>query len=81
MKRSAAGVTILVALLGGCQQDSLWQGSQSPTQEQTRQMDEGGQSAQYFDLNDGDNEDPNVDQGNFPGGGEPWWNSPGYIGG
>lgn len=44
-------------------------------------MDKGGQPVTYYDLNDGDNEDPNMDQGNYPEMSEPWWNSPGYIGG
>ena len=44
-------------------------------------MDRGGQPVTYYDLDDGDNEDPNVDQGNYPEMSEPWWNSPGSIGG
>jgi len=53
----------------------------SPTQLQQRSMDAGGEPLPYYDLDDGDNEDPCVDQSNYPNGGEPWWNSPGYIGG
>ena len=71
-----------VFMLCGCQsQPSLWQGDKSPTQYQTQQMNKGGQPVTYYDLDDGDNEDPNVDQGNYPELSEPWWNSPGYIGG
>ena len=44
-------------------------------------MDKGGQPLTYYDLDDGDNEDPNVDSGDYPEMSEPWWNSPGYIGG
>ena len=71
-----------LGILCGCQsQPSLWQGDESPTQYQTQQMDRGGQPVTYYDLDDGDDEDPNVDQGNYPEMSEPWWNSPGYIGG
>jgi len=34
-------------------------------------------SLYYYDLDDGDNEDPCVDQGAYPSMSEPWWNSPG----
>ena len=65
-----------------CQsQPSLWQGDKSPTQYQTQQMDRGGQPVTYYDLDDGDNEDPNVDNASYPEMSQPWWNSPGYIGG
>ena len=75
-------LTCTTLLIGACQsQPSLWQGAESPTQYQTQQMDRGGQPVTYYDLDDGDNEDPNVDQGNYPEMSEPWWNSPGYIGG
>lgn len=75
-------LTCATLLIGACQsQPSLWQGDKSPTQYQTQQMDRGGQPVTYYDLDDGDNEDPNVDQGNYPEMSEPWWNSPGYIGG
>ncbi len=69
-------------LICACQsQPSLWHGDKSPTQYQTRQMDKGGQPVTYYDLDDGDNEDPNVDSGDYPEMSQPWWNSPGYIGG
>ena len=73
---------ILVTLLAaaGCQ-SSPFPVSMSPTQLQQRSMDAGGEPLPYYDLDDGDNEDPCVDQSNYPNGGEPWWNSPGYIGG
>ena len=65
-----------------CQSDGwLWQGDKSPTQYQTQQMDRGGQPVTYYDLDDGDNEDPNVDNASYPEMSQPWWNSPGYIGG
>jgi hypothetical protein len=44
-------------------------------------MDRGGQPVTYYDLDDGDNEDPNVDNASYPEMSQPWWNSPGYIGG
>jgi hypothetical protein len=66
--------------LAGCQ-SSPFPDSMSPTQLQERSMDSGGQPLPYYDLDDGDNEDPCIDQSNYPNGGEPWWNSPGYIGG
>ena len=75
-------LVLSLGILCGCQsRPSLWQGDESPTQYQTQQMDRGGQPVTYYDLDDGDNEDPNVDQGNYPEMSEPWWNSPGYIGG
>lgn len=70
-----------VAMCCGCQSPSPWGNSMSPTQQQTRQMDKNGQPVSFYDLDDGDNEDPNVDQNGDMGSGEPWWNSPGYIGG
>ena len=75
-------LVLSLGILCGCQsQPSLWQGDESPTQYQTQQMDRGGQPVTYYDLDDGDNEDPTVDQGRYPEMSEPWWNSPGYIGG
>ena len=70
----------MAMLAAGCQ-SSPFPDSMSPTQLQQRSMDAGGQSLPYYDLDDGDNEDPCIDQSQYPTGGEPWWNSPGYIGG
>ena len=79
---------LLPIALCGCQKQ-LFPNSMSPTQLQQRQMDGDGSqswyqnksSLYYYDLDDGDNEDPSVDQGAYPSMSEPWWNSPGYIGG
>lgn len=74
------GALLCALALASCQ-SSPFPDSMSPTQLQQRSMDAGGEPLPYYDLDDGDNEDPCVDQSNYPNGGEPWWNSPGYIGG
>lgn len=83
-----ASMALALITLCGCQKQ-LFPNSMSPTQLQQRQMDGDGSqswnqnksSLYYYDLDDGDNEDPSVDQGAYPSMSEPWWNSPGYIGG
>lgn len=75
----AIGALLLIPIFG-CQ-PQLYPDSMSPTQLQQKQYNQGGQSLNYYDLDDGDNEDPCIDQGTYPNATEPWWNSPGYIGG
>lgn len=55
--------------------------SMSPTRLQQGRFDSGGQSLPYYDVNDGDNEDPCFDNAAYPTMSQPWWNSPGYEGG
>ena len=55
--------------------------SMSPTDLQQRRFNSGGQSLPYYDMNDGDNEDPCFDNAAYPTMQQPWWNSPGYEGG
>ena len=71
---------IVLVLAAGCE-TSPFPESMSPTQLQQRQFDSGGQAMPYYDLDDGDNEDPCFDNAAYPDSGEHWWNSPGYIGG
>jgi hypothetical protein len=74
---TAAAALALIALAGCGKQ--LFPGDMSPTQLQQRQFDGGGENWSYYDLDDGDNEDPCVDNGSYPGTGQPWWNAPGYA--
>lgn len=88
LKRCACVIGLTMGALVGCQ-NQPFPDSMSPTQLQQRQMDDTGSpnwnqnrsSLYYYDLDDGDNEDPAVDQGAYPSMSQPWWNSPGYIGG
>jgi len=72
---SCAGIA-----LPGCQKQ-LFPDSMSPKQLQQQHYNAGTETLPYYDLDDGDNEDPSVDQGAYPNMSEPWWNAPGYIGG
>jgi hypothetical protein len=73
-------VAVLLVSAAGCE-TSPFPDSMTPTQLQQRQFDAGGQSMPYYDLNDGDNEDPCFDNAAYPNMSQPWWNSPGYEGG
>jgi hypothetical protein len=84
MNRRAIAACVLGTLGGltaGCQQQRLFPDSMSPTQLQQQEMNAGGQRLPYYDLNEGDNEDPCFDNAAYPNMEQPWWNSPGYIGG
>lgn len=67
----------LLAALAGCGKP-LFPDDMSPTQLQERQMNDGGGSWTYYNMEEGDNEDPCVDNGNYPDMSNPWWNAPGY---
>jgi len=67
-----------VAALVGCEKQ-LFPSDMSPTQLQQRQMNGGGETWNYYDMEEGDNEDPSVDSANYPNMTQPWWNAPGYA--
>lgn len=79
MTRAALSMLAVVALatLAGCEKQ-LFPGDMSPTQLQERQFNGGGENWSYYNMEEGDNEDPCVDNANYPDTSEPWWNSPGY---
>ena len=65
------------ALLAGCEKQ-LFPSDMSPTQLQQRQFNGGGENWNYYNLEEGDNEDPCVDNANYPDMSQPWWDAPGY---
>ncbi|MFM7807977.1 MAG: hypothetical protein ACKPEA_08610 [Planctomycetota bacterium] len=67
-----------LAALVGCEKQ-LFPGDMSPTQLQQRNFNGGGENWNYYDMDDGDNEDPCVDNANYPDMSQPWWNAPGYA--
>jgi hypothetical protein len=69
----------LLALLcmAGCGKQ-LFPDSMSPTQLQERQFNDGRSNCAYYEMDEGDNEDPCVDNAAYPDMSNPWWNSPGY---
>lgn len=68
---------LLASGLLGCGKQ-LFPDSMSPTQMQERQFNDGTGNWTYYDMEEGDNEDPCVDNANYPDMSNPWWNSPGY---
>ena len=75
--RGIAAASALMAL-SACEKP-LFPGDMAPTQLQERQFNGGGQSWNYYDMEEGDNEDPCVDSANYPNMSQPWWNAPGYA--
>ena len=70
-------VSATLAALSGCGKQ-LFPDDMSPTQMQERQFNGGGENWTYYNMEEGDNEDPSVDNANYPDMGQPWWDAPGY---
>ena len=65
----------------GCDDDAaLWGDAMSPTQMQQQQGGPGPAPA-MFATTSGDNEDPFIDNANYPFVESPWWSNPAYNGG
>ena len=71
---------IALLALAGCGKQ-LFPDDMSPTQMQERRMNDGTGSWSYYEMDEGDNEDPCVDNAAYPEMSNPWWNSPGYADG
>ena len=64
----------------GCDDDAaLWGDAMSPTQMQ--QQGGPGPAPAMFATTSGDNEDPFIDNANYPFVESPWWSNPAYNGG
>ena len=68
---------IALLALAGCG-PKLFPDDMSPTQLQERQFNGGGENWSYYNMEEGDNEDPCVDNAAYPEMSDPWWNAPGY---
>ena len=65
----------------GCDDDAaLWGDAMTPTQMQQQQSGPGPAPA-MFATTSGDNEDPFIDNANYPFVESPWWSNPAYNGG
>ncbi|MFO0895669.1 MAG: hypothetical protein U0574_12030 [Phycisphaerales bacterium] len=77
------GTAGLMVLMAGACQPQLFPGDESPTQLQRSAM--GFPAPQEFNLEEGDNEDPMMDDPTYPypsldgGGAAPWYAQPGYM--
>lgn len=78
IRRTARHASLLLLLAAAGCEKPLFPGDMSPTQLQQRQFDGGGQNWSYYNMEEGDNEDPCVDNANYPDMSQPWWNAPGY---
>lgn len=80
--RMAACLSALAApALVGCDDDAaLWGDAMTPTQMQQQQSGPGPAPA-MFATTSGDNEDPFIDNANYPFVESPWWSNPAYNGG
>ncbi len=70
-------VTACIACTACQPQGPLFPGMEAPTQAQAQSM--GWPAPQYFDLDEGDNQDPSVDNAAYPYDGSNWYLQPGYL--
>ena len=74
-------VVLCVPALVGCDDDAaLWGDAMTPTQMQQQGAGPGPAPA-MFATSSGDNEDPFIDNANYPFVESPWWSNPAYNGG
>jgi hypothetical protein len=74
-------VALCATALVGCDDDAaLWGDAMTPTQMQQQGAGPGPAPA-MFATSSGDNEDPFIDNANYPFVESPWWSNPAYNGG